>query len=164
MMAEVEDLRAEVERLRGENAALRGKPMTGEELRAWHADMKRQIALLAELRARESGHWSAPMAQAVPTSVVQDIVRDHRTSVHLPSPPAGVGVVQLGSGWVTPKPLGPVPGVRELDAVARGFDQREKLDLKLDLLVKEKLVRDALARPSRPAVPEPEAPVFKRRV
>jgi hypothetical protein len=154
-MAEVEELREEIERLRGENAALRGKPMSPEELRAWHADMKRQLALLAELRARESGHWSAPMAQAVPTSVVQDIVRDHRTSVHLPSPPSGQGVVQLGSGWVTPKPLGPVPGAKYIDDIEQAFSQRERLDM----LVKEKLARDVLTR-AEPAEPAP----FKRRV
>jgi hypothetical protein len=74
-------------------------------------------------------------AAAVPTDLIRAIVADNRRGVSEPSgwlPPEKVDPEkQRGSGWVTPPGLeGSVPGVKWVDEIAKGFDQRERMEEK----------------------------------
>lgn len=72
--------------------------------------------------------WMLEMARAVPTSLVRDIVNDFRggpatlrpLARQSEEPPPAVG-----GGTV---PLGPQPGIAAIDAIAKGFAEREKLE------------------------------------
>jgi hypothetical protein len=71
--------------------------------------------------------WMLEMARAVPTSLIRDIVKDF-----------GSGPAQLRPlvppsadpppAVATTVPLGPPPGIAAIDAIAKGFADREKIE------------------------------------
>jgi hypothetical protein len=69
--------------------------------------------------------WMLEMARAVPTSLIRDIVRDGGPAQLRPlapppsDPPPAVA---------TTVPIGPPPGVAAIDAIAKGFADREKAE------------------------------------
>jgi hypothetical protein len=118
--------------------------ITVEEIRVLLNEVARLKAENARLRGLPADDWRAPMMAVVDDQMMRDIVREQSRSVHLPSPPASQGVVQVGSGWVNPLPLSKsVPGVEMIDRVAEGFAQREKAEA----VAKQREVAAALAKP-----------------
>jgi hypothetical protein len=76
----------------------------------------------------------AEMAAAIPDSMVRGIVRDNQA----PQGPSSQGVVpssqQLtgiraggGSGWQTPIPLSPPPGIHMVDALCIADDVKQRM-------------------------------------
>jgi hypothetical protein len=70
--------------------------------------------------------WMLEMARAVPTSLVRDIVKDFgRGPTQLkPMVPPGEPPPAVASTV----PIGPPAGIQHVDAIAKGFADREKLE------------------------------------
>jgi hypothetical protein len=69
---------------------------------------------------------SEKLAEAVPTSVVRDIVRDLRNG------PSALPIVTpqpypVGSGWVEPVPLRPYEGAKHVDAICEAFAAEDRV-------------------------------------
>ena len=91
-------------------------------------DHVRQAALAAEAKRRGISEATLEAAKAVPTDLVQDLVRDFRRGLSPPSSIAGAPTVQRkqkGSGWSEPLPLTNPPGV---DLADRLMDQQDQID------------------------------------
>jgi hypothetical protein len=92
------------------------------------------LAKLAALREadRERPEWQREMAQAVPTDVVQGVAHDLRRGVSEPSsimPQPRGPQIQRGSGWATPNPITPPPGVALCDSIMDAADRQDRADL-----------------------------------
>jgi hypothetical protein len=132
------DLRKRVAELEAKLAP----PKTREQREKEDREYMSQVHAMREARMN---HASPPLSaeqrkayeDACPTAAVQDIVR-HGT---IPGPTgqapatAGVGAVHgpsgtgSGTGWVTPPPLGPPPGVAAADRLMDEQDRRDKAEL-----------------------------------
>jgi hypothetical protein len=114
------------------------QPMTDEEFNASIAELARSIELYKRLRAMERavGRYDPTalmqmpanavdaMVAAVPDSLMRDIVRDFWKGVSQPSSLIPQQPVARGSGWVTPAPLRPPPGVELIDRMMATDDRR----------------------------------------
>src|SRR5260221_4662983 len=92
-----------------------------DQKRMWDAIRAEQKAAAPNLeqaeRARKAGmpEWMQEMSEAVPTSLVQDIVADGRRSM-TPSSLAKSGPEpKKGTGWQEEIPLKPAPGIGLVD-------------------------------------------------
>jgi hypothetical protein len=97
------------------------------------------------MREAHMNHASPPLSaeqrkayeDACPTSAVQDIVRHGTIPGPVGQAPATSQVGEVhgspgigrGSGWVTPPPLGPPPGVAQADRLMDEADRRDKAEL-----------------------------------
>jgi hypothetical protein len=85
--------------------------------------------------------WQRDMADAVPDSVLQDIVREQRVS-SVAQGPSGAGTsgqvtrvsVSPGlpgttNGWREARPLGPPPGINHVDRLLDEADRRDRVEL-----------------------------------
>jgi hypothetical protein len=74
----------------------------------------------------------AEMTAAVPDGLVADIVRGNRHNPSQPTSPvpqAPSAPVERGTGWIEERPHGPAPGLRQIDAIAEGFAERDRQEL-----------------------------------
>jgi len=91
-------------------------------------DHVRQAALAAEAKRRGISEATLEMSRAVPTDLVQSLVRNFSRGVSPPSSIASAPTVQTkqkGSGWSEPLPLCNPPGVELAD---RLMDQQDRID------------------------------------
>jgi hypothetical protein len=120
------------------------------------AEAQRQALLEARARVMGLQPWQLEAAEAVPTSLIQDLVADaRRSSPVAPSSPAAP-VQRGGSGWVEPMSMGPPPGQRWVDAQLDAADRADKLDrLREEMARRETLA--ALSKPATEPAPNTEA-------
>jgi hypothetical protein len=85
------------------------------------------------------------MMKAVPDSLIADIVADNRRGI---SNSASMipdrdrkPVVEKGTGWVDPRPLGPPPGIATIDAMVEADTarQRHEAQVKINMQIAEEL-------------------------
>jgi hypothetical protein len=69
--------------------------------------------------------WMLEMARAVPTSLIRDIVRDGGPAQLRPLVPPSA---DPPPAVATTVPLGPPPGIAAIDAIAKGFEDRERAE------------------------------------
>jgi hypothetical protein len=120
----------EIEELRARLAALEAK--VNPEPKAPFVPKPYQQRDLTEGASSVVTPWMREMAQAVPTSLVRDIVNDFRGGPAQLRPLAEFlnkgPVAEPPLAVATTVPLGPQPGIAAVDAIAKGFADREKLE------------------------------------
>jgi hypothetical protein len=91
-------------------------------------EARKNAATAAEARARGIQEYELEMAQAVPTDVIRDIVKDSRA----PSGPSSISAtrstepVEQSSGWYEPAPLRPYSGDRYVQQMCENAAAQEQ--------------------------------------
>src|SRR6266851_594010 len=81
-------------------------------------EARRAAVREAEARRRGIEPWQLEMAEAVPSDLVGDIVRDQTRAAK----PEAAEPVRRGSGWAPERPLDPPPGVAIMDQMMDAQD------------------------------------------
>jgi hypothetical protein len=96
------------------------------------SDLEERL-LAAEAKRRGISITQLRMSMAVDTKLVRDIVADNRGASRsaslIPGSKSGGESVRIGTGWISPKPLEPPPGVKQLDRIMDAQDAADRREL-----------------------------------
>ena len=89
-------------------------------------EAERQAAREAQARRIGVEPWQLEMATAVPTNLIQDVVREQRHGVAPPSSLIPEKPQVRGTGWSDPAPLGPPAGAALIDRLVAAQDAKDR--------------------------------------
>jgi hypothetical protein len=125
---------------------------------------KELLRIYLELKTILANPVQRAMYEAVPDSLMRDIVNDHRRGV---SPPSSLATTPgepprppRGTGWADPAPLGPPPGINYIDQMMDAQDARDRAALIVDSVI-DQARRGMISRAVEPTPDTHRAPATR---